>query len=123
MESDPHFAALAGEAGLSLAEVSPNEHLQTLVYSATLSKDLQKNLSRRSKGGTKKRKYKPATTLGRVVRRYVCPLLTCNSPIDDLLMRLDFRDPDPFIIDLSPEGGAVSTLQESKIECLMSEKV
>lgn len=42
---------------------------------------------------------------------------------DDLLLRLDFRDPEPEVIDLSPEGGVVSTLQESKIECLGSEKV
>lgn len=43
--------------------------------------------------------------------------------VDDLLLRLDFRDPEPEVIDLSPEGGVVSTLQESKIECLTSEKV
>lgn len=42
---------------------------------------------------------------------------------DDLLLRLDFRDPEPEVIDLSPAGGVVSTLQESKIECLASEKV
>lgn len=42
---------------------------------------------------------------------------------DELLLRLDFRDPDPKVIDISPDGGVVSTLQESKIECLSSEKV
>jgi hypothetical protein len=41
---------------------------------------------------------------------------------DDLLLRLDFRDPDPEVIDLSPVGGVVSTLQESKVECLSSDK-
>lgn len=41
---------------------------------------------------------------------------------DDLLLRLDFRDPDPEVIDLSPTGGVVSTLQESKIECLSADK-
>jgi hypothetical protein len=45
------------------------------------------------------------------------------SYIDDLLLRLDFRDPDPEVIDLSPVGGVVSTLQESKIECLSADKV
>ena len=38
-------------------------------------------------------------------------------------MRLDFRDPEPEVIDLSPEGGVVSTLKESKIDCLISDKV
>jgi hypothetical protein len=42
---------------------------------------------------------------------------------DDLLLRLDFRDPDPEVIDLSPVGSVVSTLQESKIECLSADKV
>lgn len=42
---------------------------------------------------------------------------------DDLLLKLDFRDPDPEIIDLSPEGGLVKTLKECKVECLMPEKV
>ena len=43
--------------------------------------------------------------------------------LDDLLLRLDFRDPTPEIIDLSPVGGMVSTLQEGKIECLSGDKV
>ena len=43
--------------------------------------------------------------------------------LDDLLLRLDFRDPEPEVIDLSPAGGVVSTLQESKIECLVTDKV
>jgi len=39
------------------------------------------------------------------------------------LERLDFRDPEPEVIDLSPEGGVVSSLQESQIECLSADKV
>ncbi|KAF8171500.1 ATP-dependent RNA helicase [Pholiota molesta] len=82
--------------------------LQTFVFSATLSKDLQRNVKKkfRSKGNKKhyKRDQKPATTL------------------DDLLLRLDFRDPNPEVIDLSPVGGVVSTLQEGKIECLSGDK-
>jgi ATP-dependent RNA helicase DDX24/MAK5 len=42
---------------------------------------------------------------------------------DDLLLKLDFRDPDPEIIDISPQGGVVSSLKESKIECLAADKV
>ncbi|KAG6828177.1 hypothetical protein H0H92_008908 [Tricholoma furcatifolium] len=82
--------------------------LQTFVFSATLSKDLQKNVKRRTRpksaGKYKKHDDKPASTL------------------DDLLLRLDFRDPDPEVIDLSPAGSVVSTLQESKIECLSADK-
>ncbi|KAG6837085.1 hypothetical protein H0H93_014977 [Arthromyces matolae] len=82
--------------------------LQTFIFSATLSKDLQKNVKKRSRpksaGKYKKRDNQPASTL------------------DDLLLRLDFRDPDPEIIDLSPAGGVVSTLQESRIECLSADK-
>ncbi|PPR00743.1 hypothetical protein CVT24_000797 [Panaeolus cyanescens] len=82
--------------------------MQTFVFSATLSKDLQRNLKKRYKPKGNKKHYKkdqaPASTL------------------DDLLLRLDFRDPDPEIIDLSPVGGVVSTLQEGKIECLSADK-
>ncbi|KAF5356801.1 hypothetical protein D9756_006574 [Leucocoprinus leucothites] len=85
-----------------------SDGLQTFVLSATLSKDLQRNLKKRMRPkSNKKRKNKddkPASTL------------------DDLLLRLDFRDPEPEIIDLSPQGKVVSTLQEAKIECLTNDK-
>ncbi|KIL61030.1 hypothetical protein M378DRAFT_167364 [Amanita muscaria Koide BX008] len=78
--------------------------LQTFVFSATLSKDLQRHLRRRVKRRDLSKGEKPASTL------------------DDLLLRLDFRDSEPEVIDLSPAGGVVSTLQESKIECLVTDK-
>ncbi|KAG8216686.1 ATP-dependent RNA helicase [Butyriboletus roseoflavus] len=102
-----------------------SDDLQTFVFSATLSKDLQRNLKRRSKIKLgKKGSSKPPSTLGesppRISRGYSnSPHVMCE---DDLLLRLDFRDPEPEVIDLSPAGGVVSTLQESKIECLASEK-
>ncbi|KAI0738963.1 DEAD-domain-containing protein [Daedaleopsis nitida] len=77
--------------------------LQTFVFSATLSKDLQKNLKRRSR--SHKRKNDQAA-----------------STLDDLLLRLDFRDPDPAVVDISPVGSVVATLKESKIECLANNK-
>ncbi|KAH7912169.1 ATP-dependent RNA helicase [Hygrophoropsis aurantiaca] len=84
---------------------SPQDTMQTFVFSATLSKDLQRNLKRKSRPKSfKKGKNTPASTL------------------DDLLLRLDFRDTDPEVIDISPEGGVVSSLQESKIECLSTDK-
>ncbi|EJD52980.1 DEAD-domain-containing protein [Auricularia subglabra TFB-10046 SS5] len=97
-EEDAHDA-LEDFKKASSAE-GKNEDVQTFVFSATLSKDLQRNL--------KKRKY-----LGKGNK---------TSTLDDLLLRLDFRDSDPEIIDLSPEGGVVAGLQESKIECLVTDK-
>ncbi|KAL1730610.1 P-loop containing nucleoside triphosphate hydrolase protein [Schizophyllum commune] len=84
---------------------SVQDGLQTFVFSATLSKDLQRNLKKRkAPGKSRKPRAAPASTL------------------DDLLMRLDFRDEEPEVIDLSPKGGVVSTLKESKVECVVSDK-
>ncbi|KAF8527117.1 P-loop containing nucleoside triphosphate hydrolase protein [Gautieria morchelliformis] len=82
-----------------------NEALQTFVFSATMSKDLQRDLKRKgvSRSHTKRRE-------------------DASSTLDDLLMKLDFRDPEPMIIDLSPKGGRVEGLQESKVECLTNDK-
>ncbi|KAH7887065.1 ATP-dependent RNA helicase [Phlebopus sp. FC_14] len=83
----------------------PRDQLQTFVFSATLSRELQRNLKRRSRTKhDKKGKLQPPSTL------------------DELLLRLDFRDAEPEVIDISPQGGVVSTLQESKIECLPADK-
>ena len=38
-------------------------------------------------------------------------------------MRLDFRDATPAVVDIAPQGGVVATLQESKVECLVNDKV
>ncbi|KAK7044735.1 ATP-dependent RNA helicase MAK5 [Favolaschia claudopus] len=117
-----HFAELENILRLTLREskadqIEPeNEEddeepiqdgLQTFIFSATLSKDLQRNVKRRARpkaSGKNNKSGSPASTL------------------DDLLLRLDFRDPEPEIIDLSPQGGVVSTLKESKIECLSADK-
>jgi hypothetical protein len=42
---------------------------------------------------------------------------------EDLVDRLDFRDHNPEVIDLSPEGGVVATLRESMVECVSTDKV
>jgi ATP-dependent RNA helicase DDX24/MAK5 len=42
---------------------------------------------------------------------------------EHLLERLDFRDLEPEVINLSPEGCVVSSLQESQVECLSADKV
>lgn len=43
--------------------------------------------------------------------------------MDDLITKLDFRDPKPEVIDISPEGRLVATLRESMVECMTIEKV
>lgn len=111
-ESDPDFTA----AGMERSETSENgdeqkiddSPMQTFVFSATLSKDLQQNLKRRKRALQIKSKRKNASS---------------SSTLDELLEKLDFRDPEPEIIDLSPEGGVVSTLKESQVECLGADKV
>jgi ATP-dependent RNA helicase DDX24/MAK5 len=112
-------------------EAGPNtsQDLQTFVLSATLSKDLQRNLKKRWRPKVNKKRKgkddKPASTLGMIVMQIMRGYSTQRNPnlSDDLLLRLDFRDPEPEVIDLSPEGKIVSTLQEAKIECLTNDKV
>ena len=59
--------------------------LQTFIFSATLSKDLQQNLKLRR---TRERKV---TKKGSQAKP--------SSTLDELLLRLDFRDPEPEVID------------------------
>jgi ATP-dependent RNA helicase DDX24/MAK5 len=37
--------------------------------------------------------------------------------------RLEFSDPDPVFLDITPEDAVAETLQECKIDCLIKEKV
>ncbi|WWC58365.1 uncharacterized protein I303_100905 [Kwoniella dejecticola CBS 10117] len=98
-DDDPVFAQLS----TLLEDSEARDDMQTFVFSATLSKDLQQNLKRRlhraSKGKGKR-----------------------SSTLEDLVDKLDFRDPKPEVIDLSPEGGVVSTLRESMVECVVADK-
>jgi ATP-dependent RNA helicase DDX24/MAK5 len=57
-DDDPVFA----ETSTILTQSLPREDMQTFVFSATLSKDLQQNLKKRYKGG--KKGAKRATALG-----------------------------------------------------------
>ncbi|WVO14692.1 hypothetical protein L204_102330 [Cryptococcus depauperatus] len=97
-DDDPVFQSLS----TALEEAIPREDLQTFVFSATLSKDLQRNLKRRNKNHRGKGKK--------------------SSTLEDLVEKLDFRDENPEVIDLSPEGGVVKTLRESMIECTQADK-
>ena len=99
-DDDPVFAAAT-----MLSSVEARADMQTFVYSATLSKDLQRNLKRRKTKSSKKGETKK------------------GSALEDLVERLDFRDPNPGVIDLSPAGGVVAALKESMVECVISDKV
>ncbi|WVF66002.1 hypothetical protein IAT40_000740 [Kwoniella sp. CBS 6097] len=98
-DDDPVFAAMS----TLLTEAAAKEDMQTFVFSATLSKDLQQNLKRRGPIGGK----------GKGKR---------SSTLEDLVDKLDFRDRNPEVIDLSPEGGVVATLRESMVECVVADK-
>ncbi|OBZ67324.1 ATP-dependent RNA helicase MAK5 [Grifola frondosa] len=102
IEPEPEVGLDATEAEEDSKEGIRDGELQTFVFSATFSKDLQKNLKKHVR--LRRKNDKPSSTL------------------DDLLMKLDFRDPKPAVVDLSPVGGVVATLRESKIECLGNDK-
>ncbi|GAA5888988.1 hypothetical protein JCM5296_002767 [Sporobolomyces johnsonii] len=87
--------------------LSPREDMRTFVFSATMSKELQRNVKRKPGG----KRWVPKSAEEDAMSR-----------LDDLIDRLDFRDPNPEIIDLSPEHGLVETLKECKVECLVNEK-
>ena len=102
-----------------LAETPAREDMQTFVFSATMSKTLQQNLKKRNRSGPLKG-AKRATALGKLSSQN---LLGPYLAAEDLVERLDFRDTNPEVIDLSPEGGLVASLKESMVECIISEKV
>lgn len=94
-ENDATFAA----ASTALTRAEAREDLQTFVFSATLSKDLQANLKKRNRTRRKGR-----------------------STMEDLVDRLDFRDSAPTVVDLTPEGGLVASLREAQVSCVVSDK-
>lgn len=96
-DSEPPSTSIADDGNSS-------PPMQTFVFSATLSKELQQNLKQRWRHRGSQRSNSAST-------------------LDDLLSRLDFRDAEPEINDLSPKGGVVPTLRESRIECLATDKV
>ena len=100
---------------------SVKDALQTFVFSATLNKDLQRNLKKRTNLRKSRKTSKPLTTLGELSHNETCSVARIQT--EDLLERLDFRDPEPEVIDISPEGGIVPSLQEGQMECLSADRV
>ncbi|PKI83849.1 Mak5p [Malassezia vespertilionis] len=102
-----HFAEMDAILGMvrrtAGAALDANPEMQTLIYSATMAKSLQINLKRR-KWRKNQRAAHSANTL------------------DDLMSRIDFRDANPLVLELSPERHVAETLTEAKIECLRKDK-
>ncbi|PWN54370.1 DEAD-domain-containing protein [Violaceomyces palustris] len=91
---------------LPFSKVKANPDMQTFIFSATLSKELQVNLrKRRSKKVFSKKGAKAS-----------------GSTLDDLMERVDFRDPSPKVVDLTPGQGLPEGLTETKVECLVKDK-
>lgn len=90
------------DLGNEMSTIPARQDMRTYVFSATMSKDLQTKLKRKTSMA--------ASNAGG------------SSALDDLLAKLDFRDPAPTVIDLTPESGTVSTLKEIAVECLLKEK-
>ncbi|CAH1758167.1 1879_t:CDS:10 [Entrophospora sp. SA101] len=78
---------------------------QTFVFSATLDKTLKEKLKQKKGFMIKNPKNNNS-----------------SGTIDELMQKLEFRDPDPVYVDITPENAVVTTLQESKIDCLAKDK-
>ncbi|KAI0581670.1 SrmB, Superfamily II DNA and RNA helicase [Pyrenophora tritici-repentis] len=76
---------------------------QTLVFSATFGKDLQRKLAGKVKGGGS-------------------DLMSQQQSMEYLLKKLQFREEKPVFIDANPMSQMASKLQEGLIECAGTEK-
>lgn len=83
--------------------------LRTYVFSATMSKELQNNLKRMGNTGARKHTQEHGDK-GHM------------GALGDLLAKLDFRDPDPMVVDLTTDSKTVATLKEVAVDCLLAEK-
>lgn len=111
--------------------IEASSDMRTYVFSATMSKELQKNLK---KPAGKRRIVNPEdrgelgalgaywSALLSLTKSLTCTAFFNTSSEGSLMETLDFRDPDPEVIDLLPEGGKVSSLLEAGIDCLASDK-
>jgi ATP-dependent RNA helicase DDX24/MAK5 len=85
------------------AEEAPESQRQTLVFSATFGKDLQRKLAGKTKYGSG-------------------DLMSQQQSMEYLLKKLKFREEKPMFIDANPTSQMASKLQEGLIECAGPEK-
>ncbi|KAH8636855.1 DEAD-domain-containing protein [Alternaria alternata] len=83
-------------------EPAPETQRQTLVFSATFGKDLQRKLAGKTK--------------------YSGDLMSQQQSMEYLLKKLRFREEKPMFIDANPTSQMASKLQEGLIECAGTEK-
>jgi ATP-dependent RNA helicase DDX24/MAK5 len=83
-------------------EAAPESQRQTLVFSATFGKDLQRKLAGKAK--------------------YSGDLMSQQQSMEYLLKKLQFREEKPMFIDANPTSQMASKLQEGLIECAGPEK-
>ncbi|KAL2441093.1 ATP-dependent RNA helicase MAK5 [Exophiala dermatitidis] len=85
---------------------SPKAHRQTLVFSATFHKGLQKKLTSKNKSGW----------------RQSTELLDNQQSMEYLLRKLSFREEKPTFVDVNPASQMASALSESIVECPAKKK-
>ncbi|KAG0280842.1 ATP-dependent RNA helicase [Linnemannia exigua] len=87
----------------SIARTDYESPRQTFIFTATLSKELSLNLTR------KKNKAKSAEQ-------------STQGTLEDLMERIEFHDESPALVNVGSEKIVASKLLEAKIDCLTNEK-
>ncbi|KAH7042853.1 P-loop containing nucleoside triphosphate hydrolase protein [Linnemannia elongata] len=87
----------------SIARTDYESPRQTFIFTATLSKELSLNLTR------KKNKAKSAEQ-------------STEGTLEDLMERIEFHDESPALVNVGSEKIVASKLLEAKIDCLTNEK-
>ncbi|KIW73479.1 hypothetical protein PV04_01593 [Phialophora macrospora] len=87
-------------------EKPPKSNRQTLVFSATFHKDLQRRLAGKQKPG----------------KRLDSNLLSNQQSMEYLLRKLSFREEKPTFIDVNPTSQMATALSESIVECAAMKK-
>ncbi|KAF9910976.1 ATP-dependent RNA helicase [Lobosporangium transversale] len=87
----------------TVAQTDYEHNRQTFIFTATLSKELSLNLSK------KKNQAKSAEQSG-------------EGTMEDLMNRIEFHDESPALVNIVTDKIVASTLLEAKIDCLTTEK-
>jgi ATP-dependent RNA helicase DDX24/MAK5 len=95
------------------------------VFTATLSNELRFNV-KKHKGGKKSKGKTSEGTMGNlyVLYRNISEnkILTNEYLVEDLVERLELKEKDPAIVDITTSTAVASRLVEAKIDCLQKEK-
>ncbi|KAK3811559.1 MAG: P-loop containing nucleoside triphosphate hydrolase protein [Linnemannia gamsii] len=100
---DQHIKAAEASKPTSIARTDYESTRQTFIFTATLSKELSLNLTR------KRNKAKSAEQ-------------STDGTLEDLMERIEFHDESPALVNVGSEKIVASKLLEAKIDCLTNEK-